>query len=98
MDDISSSNKYCKFFQSQLLSLMFLTLQSINMSIKTFSSKWIKNRELVFLGIAVAFIVHFSGLPKMFATFSNSIPLGLLLVGFGLFALVCVTLKKPEKN
>ena len=75
-----------------------MNLQTINMSIKTLPSRWIKNRELIFLGISAALIVHFSGLPKIFATFPNSIPLGLFLVSCGLLSLVYVTLKKPEKN
>lgn len=67
------------------------------MSNKTLPSKWIKNKELIFLGMAVAFIVHFSGLPAMFSTFPNSIPLGLLLVGGGLSTLVYLIVKKPVK-
>ena len=67
------------------------------MSIKTLPSKWIKNKELIFLGMAVAFLVHFSGLPTMMATFSNPILLGLVLVGGGVSALIYVVVKMPVK-
>jgi len=58
-------------------------------SYKTVASKWMKNKELIVLGIAVALVVHFSGVPVMLVTHLGSIPFSVLMVGAGLSALVC---------
>jgi len=67
-------------------------------SYKTLPLKWIKNRELVALGLAVAFIVHFSGVPTILVTHLGSVLFGVLMVGAGLSVLVCGYIgKKPDK-
>jgi hypothetical protein len=68
------------------------------MSYKTMASKWMKYRELIALGIAVAFIVHFSGVPSTVATHLGSVPFGVLIIGAGLPALVYSLLEKNQTS
>ncbi|HET6457883.1 MAG TPA: hypothetical protein VFG24_03265 [Nitrosopumilaceae archaeon] len=68
------------------------------MSYKTLPLKWIKKRELVILGIAVAFIVHFSGVPSIFVTYLGTFPFGVLMVGAGLSVLVYSLLERNRTS
>jgi len=68
------------------------------MSYKTLPLKWIKKSELIVLGIAIAFIVHFSGIPAIFATYLGTVPFGVLMVGAGLPALVYSLLERNQAS
>ncbi|OLE40987.1 MAG: hypothetical protein AUG16_01785 [Thaumarchaeota archaeon 13_1_20CM_2_39_20] len=64
------------------------------MSYKTLASRWMKSSELMVLGVGVALIIHFSGLPSVLVTQLGSLPFGILMSVSGLSALVIQLVSK----